>query len=104
MKTFNADPKIGAVVANAKAWNAKKNFLTRCQDVWYDYSFNIRKATESVFGCVLCCSGCLSGYRRKAIENYIPYWVRATIHDSEDRELTSYTLANSWTKKEFLRH
>lgn len=104
MKTFHADPKIGAVVANAKAWNAKKNFLTRCQDVWYDYSFNIRKATESVFGCVLCCSGCLSGYRRKAIENYIPYWVRATIHDSEDRELTSYTIADSWTKKEFSKH
>lgn len=104
MKTFNGDPKVGAVVANAKVWNARKNILTKCQDVWYDYSFNIRKAAESVFGCVLCCSGCLSGYRKEAIENYIPYWVRSTIHDSEDRELTSYTLANSWGKKEMSRH
>lgn len=104
MKTFNGDPRVGAVVANAKAWNARKNILTKCQDAWYDYSFNVRKAAETVFGSVFCCSGCLSGYRRKAIEDYIPYWVRSTIHNSEDRELTSYTFANSWAKKEFSKY
>ncbi len=100
MKTFNGNPKIGAAVGYAKAWNAEKNILTKCQDVWYDYSFNIRKAAESVFGCVMCCSGCLAGYRREAIANYIPYWVRSKIHDSEDRELTSYVVATPWAKTE----
>ena len=99
MKTFNGDPKVGAVVSNAKVWNAGKNILTRSQDAWYDYSFNIRKAAETVFGTVFCCSGCMSGYRREAIEDYIEYWVRSPIHNSEDRELTSYAFADSWGKK-----
>ncbi len=100
MKTFNGNPKVGAVVGFAKTWNSQKNILTKCQDVWYDYSFNIRKACESVFGLVMCCSGCLAGYRREAIQDYVPYWVRSKIHDSEDRELTSYVVASKWGKKE----
>lgn len=100
MKSFNADPQIGAVVANARVWNAHKNILTKCQDAWYDFSFNIRKAAESKFGTVFCCSGCLSGYRREAISEYIQFWVRSPIHNSEDRELTSYAFADSWAKKE----
>lgn len=100
MKTFNGNPDVGAVVGLAKTWNSQKNILTKCQDVWYDYSFNIRKACESVFGLVMCCSGCLAGYRREAIKDYVPYWVRSKIHDSEDRELTSYVVASKWGKKE----
>ena len=100
MKTFDANPKIGAVVGYAKVWNQKNSFLTKCQDVWYDYAFNIHKTTESVFGTVMCCSGCLAGYRREAISDFIPYWVKAMIHNSEDRDLTSYTIATPWAKKE----
>lgn len=100
MKTFDGNHDVGAVVGFAKAWNSQTNLLTKCQDVWYDYSFNIRKACESVFGLVMCCSGCLAGYRREAIEDYVPYWVRSKIHDSEDRELTSYVVATKWGKKE----
>ncbi len=100
MKTFNANPKVGAVVGYAKAWNSQKNFLTKCQDVWYDYAFNIHKTTESVFGSVMCCSGCLAGYRREAIANFIPYWVKARIHNSDDRDLTSYAIATPWAKTE----
>lgn len=99
MKTFNADAKVGAIVGNAKVWNSEKNILTRCQDAWYDYSFNIRKATESAFGNVLCCSGCLAAYRREAIVHYIPYWVKAKLRDSEDRELTSYVISSPFANK-----
>ncbi|HEX6067305.1 MAG TPA: glycosyltransferase family 2 protein, partial [Nitrososphaera sp.] len=74
LKAFKGDPKVGAVVGHAKVWNADKNALTKCQDVWYDNAFNVRKCAESYFGNVLCCSGCLSGYRREAIANYLPYW------------------------------
>jgi hyaluronan synthase len=100
MKTFSTSPEIGAVVGYAKVWNANKNFLTRCQDAWYDYAFNIHKTCESYFGNVLCCSGCLAGYRREAIADFIPYWVEAKIHNSDDRDLTTYTIAKGWAKKE----
>jgi hyaluronan synthase len=99
MKTFNSNPRAGALVGEAKVWNADKNFLTKCQDVWYDYAFNIHKTTESVFGNVMCCSGCLAGYRREAISDFIPYWIKARIHNSDDRDLTSYTIATPWAKK-----
>lgn len=92
MKTFKADPRTGGVVGFAKVWNADKNILTRCQDVWYDYSFNIRKCAESYFGVVMCLSGCLAAYRREAIANYVPYWINARLKDSEDRELTTYVI------------
>lgn len=92
MKAFKADPAIGGVVGYAKVWNAGKNVLTKCQDVWYDYSFNIRKCAESYYGSVMCLSGCLAGYRREAIANYIPYWINARLKDSEDRELTTYVI------------
>ncbi|HEX6560693.1 MAG TPA: glycosyltransferase [Nitrososphaera sp.] len=93
MKAFKADQRVGGVVGFAKVWNANKNVLTRCQDVWYDYSFNIRKCAESYFGSVMCISGCLAAYRREAIANYIPYWINARLKDSEDRELTTYVIA-----------
>jgi hyaluronan synthase len=98
MKAFKADQLTGGVVGFAKVWNANKNILTRCQDVWYDYSFNIRKCAESYFGCVMCLSGCLAAYRREAIANYIPYWINARLKDSEDRELTTYVIAPSKAK------
>lgn len=99
MKSFYADPRVGALVGYAKVWNAEKSILTRCQDAWYDYSFNIRKAAESAFGSVLCCSGCLAAYRREAIVHYIPLWIGAKLRDSEDRELTSYVISSRFAKK-----
>jgi hyaluronan synthase len=100
MKTFNANPEIGGVVGNAKVLNADKNFLTKCQDAWYDYAFNIHKTTESTFGTVLCCSGCLAGYRREAIEDFVPFWMAVTVQNSDDRDLTSYAFATPWAKRE----
>ena len=64
MKVFSANPRVGGVVGNGKVLNTDKNLLTKCQDVWYDYSFNIHKTAESTFGTVLCLSGCLAAYRR----------------------------------------
>ena len=100
MKTFSSNPKVGGVVGNGRVWNADKNVLTRCQDAWYDYAFNIHKTTESVFGTVLCCSGCLAAYRREAIARFIPYWVQAHVQNSDDRDLTSYAIATPWAKEE----
>lgn len=100
IRTFSSNPRVGGVVGNAKVLNADENVLTRCQDAWYDYAFNIHKTAESVFGTVLCCSGCLAGYRREAIADYIPYWVRSRIQNSDDRDLTTYAFATPWAKRE----
>jgi hyaluronan synthase len=93
LKAFKGDSQAGAVVGHAKVWNADKNALTKCQDVWYDNSFNVRKSAESYFGSVMCCSGCLSGYRREAIANYLPYWSSAKTPIADDREMTSYVIS-----------
>jgi len=74
VKVFDSDSSIGSIAGHAKIWNADKNFLTKCQDSWYDYEFNIYKSCESYFGNVTCCSGCLAGYRRKAIETVMSIW------------------------------
>lgn len=73
-KVFLSNPSIGSVAGQAKLFNAKENLLTKCQDSWYDYEYNIYKTCESYFGAVTCCSGCLAGYRREAIENVLTYW------------------------------
>lgn len=104
VKTFNNDERIGAVVGNAKAWNAQTNLLTRLQSVWYDVQFNIHKSCESTFGLVICCSGCLCAYRREAIVEFIPRWVKAKVIIGDDRELTSFVTAKSWSKTELLSH
>jgi len=100
VKTFEANPTVGGVAGHGKVLNAGKNLLTKCQDTWYDYAFNIRKSFESIFGCVLCCSGCLAAYRRETIARYIPYWIQSKITNSDDRDLTTYAIASPWAKKE----
>lgn len=102
MKAFNSDEKIGGVVANAKAWNNKKNLITRLQDVWYDGQFNIHKTCESVFGLVICCSGCMCGYRRAALDGFIQNWVEADVVIGDDREITSFVNAKPWSKFELM--
>ncbi|MEW5840391.1 MAG: glycosyltransferase family 2 protein, partial [Thermoproteota archaeon] len=99
IRAFKSDPKIGGAVGHVKVWNADKNPLTRFQDAWYDFSFNVGKACESTFGSVTCCSGCLAAYRRDVIQHFIKYWAGAKIHFSDDRELTSYVLGSRWAKE-----
>jgi hyaluronan synthase len=98
MKVFCANPRVGGVVGNGKVLNAGKNLLTRCQDVWYDYSFNIHKTAESTFGAVLCLSGCLAAYRRKSIDRFVSFWAKDKAQYGDDRNLTTYALATPWAK------
>jgi len=102
MNTFSRDQRIGAVVGNAKAWNSTVNILTKLQSVWYDVQFNLHKTAESVFGLVICCSGCLCAYRREAISEFIPHWVDADVIIGDDRELTSFVTAKPWAKPQLL--
>ena len=101
VKAFSSDPTIGGAVGHVKIANSGKNFLTKLQDSWYDFSFNVGKSSESVFGTVTCISGCLAAYRREAIENFVPYWAGNPINRwGDDKELTIYTLAPPSVKTE----
>ncbi len=102
VKAFDTDPEIGGVAGHVKLWNAEKNFLTKMQDTWYDYSYNILRRTESVFGNVMCCPGCLSGYRREAIEHFMPLWGESK-NQSDDGMLASYNYAPVKTKFSLLK-
>ncbi len=98
MKVFSGNPKVGGIVGNGKVLNADKNLLTKCQDAWYDYSFNIGKTTESTFGTVLCLSGCLAAYRREAVSAFMTYWANDKAQYGDDRNLTMYAIATPWVK------
>jgi hyaluronan synthase len=98
VKAFESNPHIGAAVGHVKVLNANKNVLTKCQDAWYDFAFNVQKSCESAFGSVTCCSGCLACYRRRYIEKFMPYWMKSTVDCSDDRELTSFIIAPKFGK------
>jgi hyaluronan synthase len=98
MKVFSGNPRVGGIVGNGKVLNSGQNFLTKCQDVWYDYAFNIHKTTESTFGTVLCLSGCLAAYRRQTVARFIPFWAQDKAQYGDDRNLTTYAIATPWAK------
>jgi len=105
VKTFNANPKVGSLAGETRAWNAEKNILTRLQDAWYNISCNISKAYESSFKSVTCCSGCLSAFRREAIANFMPYWANTNTHSGGgvDRELTAYIIASKEVRNDMVQ-
>src|SRR4029079_6216340 len=75
VNVLKADAKVGAAVGCIKVWNHDKNLVTKCQDSWYDFAFNITKSAESFFNNVLCCTGCLAAYKRSSIFEFIQqYW------------------------------
>ena len=100
MKAFKTFPKVGALVGHAKVLNCEKSFFTKFQDAWYDSSFNIVKTTESVLSNVVCCSGCLSAYRREAIESFIPLWKENNkISANRDQKQSPHFKSNPWKNK-----
>jgi hyaluronan synthase len=98
MKSFRAQPDVGALVGHVKAWNSKTKLLTKLQDAWYDFEFNILKSTQSTLNNVLVCSGCFSGYRREAIEKFIPLWNEEK-NNWEDLDTKKYFENNPWKNK-----
>lgn len=94
---FLIDPKIGAVSGNSMVENLNLNILTKMQAARYGVSFDIFKASESVFGTVTCCPGCFSAYRKKAIIEVIDKWRYQKFLGSnstygDDRSLTNFIL------------
>ncbi|MBI4375323.1 MAG: glycosyltransferase [Elusimicrobia bacterium] len=92
-------PSLGAVSGHTEVENPDKNALTGLQEVRYFLSYRLMKASESVFGCVSCCPGCLSAYRRSYVLDVLDAWLAqtflgATATFGDDRSLTNYILRN----------
>ncbi|MFY9269029.1 MAG: glycosyltransferase [Candidatus Manganitrophaceae bacterium] len=92
-----ADPTVGAVCGHALVQNARKNLLTKMQEVRYYIAFRVVKAAESVFSAVSCCSGCLAAYRRSAVMEVLDTWLNQRFLGEEatfgdDRSLTNFML------------
>lgn len=104
MYAFYSDKKIGGMVGHVKVMNSDKNWITKVQDCWYDFAFNVGKASESPFGATTCLSGCLAAYRKDAIKDFIPYWSGNPLtKKADDKELTVYTFAPSEVKQELTK-
>jgi len=92
-----ARPEVGAVCGHAYVSNARKNLLTKMQDVRYYVAFRVVKAAESLYGTVACCSGCLAAYRRSYVMEILDEWLHQNFLGTEatfgdDRSLTNYML------------
>lgn len=90
------DPRVGAVAGHILV-NIQDNYISKMESVRYYVSHRVNKAGEGVFGCVTCCPGAFSAYRRSAVMEVLHSWlnqkflgVQATFGD--DRSLTNYIL------------
>lgn len=88
------DANVVAVCGHGQAANKDEGFLPKLQHYWYAEMFRLMKGMESRFGCVTCCSGILSAYRRLAILPVLNDWlgekfVGRHIVIGDDRQLTN---------------
>ncbi len=92
-----ADSSIGAVSGHVLVAIEKDNFISKMEAVRYYVSHRVMKAAESIFGCVTCCPGAFSAYRRSAVLHVVPAWLGQTFWGTQatfgdDRSLTNYIL------------
>ena len=95
------DPGVGAVTGSVRVSNASTNLLTRLIDLRYWVAFHQERASHSLFGAVLCCSGPLSMYRRHVLAAVWPRYVTQTFRGipctyGDDRHLTNLVLGDGW--------
>ena len=96
------DEHVTAVCGHGEAANMDDGLLAKLQHYWYQEMFRLWKGMESRFGCVTCCSGILSAYRRTAIESLLNQWLSERFPRIELRENnrgTSIPLAGPVTSR-----
>ena len=96
-----ADPRVGAATGSVRVSNAATNLLTRLIDLRYWVAFHQERASHSLFGAVLCCSGPLSMYRRTVLRKAWPAYIAQTFRGEpctygDDRHLTNLVLGAGW--------
>ena len=90
-------PEIGASTGDVKLLNERQNLLTRMIGTYYWIGLNIYKQAQSVIRSVVCCSGCLAGYRASVLRSIIDDFAEQSFlgercTHSEDRHLTNLVL------------
>jgi len=103
MKPFR-DETIGSVNGFIGVLNAKKNFLTRMQEMTYVSAFSMGRASQSVFNSVVVCSGALSMHRAEVVKENIEEFKKTKImginmSSGDDRMLTSFASRSGWKTK-----
>jgi len=86
------DKTVGAVSGNTQIANSNK-LITMLQNYMYWISYTVFKASESLFGTVLCCPGCFSAFRKMDVLKVLYCFRNETFcRVSEDRNLTNLIL------------
>ena len=99
-----ADKKVGAASGEVRLLNERKNWLTRMVAAYYWIALDICKQSQSTFGFVACCSGCLSAYRGELVDKVIEEYGNQMFagelcSHSEDRHLTNLILREGYQVK-----
>ena len=92
IRNFEND-KVTSVCGHINLRNVRYNFLTRMQDIIYEPSFQTGRASQSIFGNVLVCSGALSMHRREVVINNLDEFLNSEVFGvvneaGDDRLLT----------------
>jgi hyaluronan synthase/N-acetylglucosaminyltransferase len=87
----------GAVTGDAVVANKNVNLLTRLISLRYYLAFNLERASQSVFGSVLCCTGVFTIYNRDLLETVKEDYLNQSFLDhrctyGDDRHLTNLVL------------
>ncbi|MBO0469936.1 glycosyltransferase [Enterococcus sp. DIV0242_7C1] len=94
MRPFK-DTNVQAVTGHINARNRKNSLLSYLLDMRYDNAFRVERASQSVTGNILVCSGPISCYRRTVVMNNLDRYLNQTVfgslaHVGDDRCLTNY--------------
>ncbi|EUJ51511.1 glycosyltransferase [Listeria fleischmannii] len=94
MRPFSND-KVQAVTGHINARNRKSSLLSYLLDMRYDNAFRVERASQSVTGNILVCSGPISCYRRAIVMDNLDRYLNQTVlgapaHVGDDRCLTNY--------------
>ncbi|MBC1406052.1 glycosyltransferase, partial [Listeria welshimeri] len=94
MRPFSTD-KVQAVTGHINARNRKSSLLSYLLDMRYDNAFRVERASQSVTGNILVCSGPISCYRRAIVMDNLDRYLNQTVlgapaHVGDDRCLTNY--------------
>ena len=95
------DPKIGAVAGRVEVYNRRHGIIPRMLHVRYMLSFDMLRATESVYRNVYCCPGALTGLRASGVRRVLDRWKNQQFLGSrctfgEDRAMTNYLLDSGY--------
>src|SRR6266568_4213730 len=95
------DARVAAVCGHGEAINKDEGALPRLQHYWYAEMFRLLKGMESRLGCVGCCSGMLSAYRRTAILPIVTQWLaeKNSLTANVDNEIPVSPLGRGLTGK-----